>query len=76
MIPTEQHIADLGARTEAARQRWLELAATAREHYAKRVPAEEIAPALEAVDQAERVYRDLHAQWLEARLANDATPGR
>lgn len=31
--------------------------------------AEDLAAALVAVDEAERRYRDLHAQWLEARLA-------
>ena len=68
--PSGVTVADLGVRTEEARQRWLELAAIAREHYANGAPAEETAPVLAAVDQAERVYRDLRAQWNEVLLAN------
>jgi hypothetical protein len=64
----EQLIADLGERREAAFQRWRDLV-KARTEYFARVPAmtPQGAAALQAVDEAERAYRDLHEQWLQAQ---------
>lgn len=64
----EQLISDLGERRDQAFQHWREMV-KARAEYFARVPAitPEGAAALQAVDDAERAYRDLHEQWLQAQ---------
>lgn len=65
----DQLVADLGERRDQALRLWRDLA-KARVEYFARVPAmtPESAAALQAVDDAERTYRDLHEQWLQAQL--------
>ena len=64
----EQLVADLGERRDEALQHWRELVRARAEFFA-RVPTmtREGAAALQAVDEAERAYRDLHEQWLQAQ---------
>ena len=68
LSPEEQYVADLGERREQAFQRWRDLTARRTAYFAT-TPAmtRDGAAALEAVDEAERTYRDLHRQWLEAQ---------
>ncbi len=64
----EQLVADLGERRDRALKVWRDLA-KARVAYFARVPAMTVegATALQAVDDAERTYRDLHEQWLQVQ---------
>jgi hypothetical protein len=64
----EQLLAALGERREQALKRWRDLV-KARAEYFARVPAmtAEGAAGLQAVDDAERAYRDLHEQWLQVQ---------
>jgi hypothetical protein len=64
----EQLVADLGERRDGALKHWRDLAKARAEYFATR-PAmtPEGAAALQAVDDAERTYRDLHEQWLQAQ---------
>lgn len=64
----EQLIADLGERRGEALRHWRDLV-RARAEYFARTPTmtHEGVDALQAVDEAERVYRDLHEQWLQAQ---------
>jgi hypothetical protein len=69
----EQHVADLGEQRQHALQTWRDLVG-ARAVYLSRMPAmtAEGMAALKSVEEAERTYRDLHEQWLQAqeRLSN------
>jgi len=64
----DQLVSDLGERRGQALKLWRDLA-RARAEYFARVPAmtAEGAVALQSVDDAERTYRDLHEQWLQAQ---------
>lgn len=64
----EQLVVDLGERRDEAFRRWRDLG-RARTEYFSRVPAmtPEGVAELQAVDEAERTYRDLHEQWLQAQ---------
>ena len=64
----DQLVADLGERRDEALRLWRDLVKTRAEYFA-RVPAmtAEGAAALQAVDDAERTYRDLHEEWLQAQ---------
>ncbi len=64
----EQLIADLSERRDRALQHWRDRVRTRTEYFA-RCPAmtPEGSAALEGVDDAERTYRDLHEQWLQAQ---------
>lgn len=64
----EQLIADLGERRDQALRRWRDLVRARAEYFAHTpTMTHEGAAALQAVDEAERVYRDLHEQWLQAQ---------
>jgi hypothetical protein len=64
----EQLVADLSERRDRALQHWRDLVRARAEYFAG-VPAmtSEGVAALQAVDDAERTYRDLHEQWLQAQ---------
>ena len=63
-LSEEQLIADLSERRDEALNRWRDLMKAR-----TRIPAmmAEGAAALQTVDEAERAYRDLHEQWLQAQ---------
>lgn len=64
----EQLVAELGEQRNHALQHWRDLV-QARTAYFGSAPAmtPEGAAALQAVDDAERIYRDLQEQWLQAQ---------